>query len=131
MTSPLLPSNRSFGFVFVVFFSLIGWYFWWTHGNWYLLFFGGAAVTGLITLINASWLTPFNRAWMKLGEILHRIVNPIILGIVFYGVITPMGIVMRLAGRDAMHRKYKPQLRSYWISRDPPGPASDSLPNQF
>lgn len=131
MTASSLPSNRSFGLVFVVFFSLLGLYSWWTKGNWYLLFLSGAAIIGLITLLNPSWLTPFNRAWMKFGEILHHIISPIVLGIIFYGMITPMGLVMRLAGRDAMHRRYNRQLASYWLLRDPPGPDTDSLPNQF
>jgi len=68
---------------------------------------------------------------MKLAEILHRIVSPVALGIVFFGVLTPMGFAMRLFGRDTMQRRFDPSARTYWIERDPPGPDPSGLPNQF
>jgi hypothetical protein len=84
-----------------------------------------------VTLWREQWLTPLNRAWMKLGELLGRVVSPIVLGLVFYGVFTPVALVMRLAGRDAMHRRWDRDAPTYWVDRDPPGPPDDSFRNMF
>ena len=59
------------------------------------------------------------------------VVNPIVLGVIFFGVFTPVGLVMRMWGRDAMARRFEPDLKSYWLKRDPPGPADDSYRNMF
>jgi hypothetical protein len=126
-----LPSNRSFGTLFVVVFALIGAYGWWRGGATYPWAFALSALTLLLTLAKPDWLAPANRAWMKLAEILHRIVSPVALGIVFFGVLTPMGFAMRLFGRDTMQRRFDPSARTYWIERDPPGPDPSGLPNQF
>ena len=62
---------------------------------------------------------------------LLKIVSPIVLGLMFYVVLTPIGIAMRLFGRDEMRRRWNRDAKSYWIARDPPGPAPGSLDNQF
>jgi hypothetical protein len=85
----------------------------------------------VVTLTRDSWLTPLNRAWMKFGELMGRVVSPIVLGAIFFGVFTPFGVVMRLFGRDAMCRKWDAAAPSYWVKRDPPGPADDSYRNMF
>ena len=126
-----LPSNRSFGTLFVVVFALLGIYGWWRGGAMYPWAFALSALVLLLTLGKPDWLAPANRAWMKLAEILHRIVSPIALGIMFFGVVTPMALVMRLFGRDAMKRRFDPPAATYWIERDPPGPDPSGLPNQF
>jgi hypothetical protein len=126
-----LPSNRSFGWTFTVFFVLVGVYGLWRGGAalpWVLVL---AGLTALVTLTRDSWLTPLNRAWMALGLLLGRVVSPIVLGAMFYGVFTPVAWVMRLAGRDAMCRRLDPAAASYWVKRDPPGPADDSYRNMF
>ncbi len=126
-----LPSNRSFGWTFTGIFVIAGGYGLW-HGAaalpWLLAL---AALTASVTLIRDTWLTPLNRAWMKLGELMGRVVSPIVLGIIFFGVFTPVGVVMRLCGRDAMARCFEPGLKTYWLKRDPPGPADDSYRNMF
>jgi hypothetical protein len=131
MAVPALPSNRSFGFVFVVVFAVLGVYSWWRGSQYFAVPLGLSALIGSITLAKPEVLTPFNRAWMKFGELLHRVISPIVLGAIFYGVITPYGTVMRLFGRDALRRKFQRELPSYWIERTPPGPDGSSLPNQF
>ena len=68
---------------------------------------------------------------MKLAEVLHRVVSPVIMGIMFFGLFTPMGYVMRRFGWDAMKRAWDPQAKTYWTRRDPPGPADDSFKNLF
>lgn len=126
-----LPSNRSFGVVFVVFFFLVGALIWWKGGQFHPWLFGASGLVLWVTLTIPRVLTPFNRAWMTLAELLNRIVSPLVMGVIFFGLFTPMAIVMRMAGRDVMHRKFDKTAASYWIRRDPPGPDPTGLPNQF
>ena len=121
-TAPL-PSNRSFGWLFAGVFALIA-----LAHPWALLV---AAVFALVTVTRDEWLTPLNRAWMKLGALMHAVVSPVIMGIMFFAVFTPMGWAMRRFGWDAMRRTWEPQAKSYWIRREPPGPADDSFGNLF
>lgn len=120
---PALPSDRSFGWTFTGFFTLVAFF-----QPWLLAL---AAATALVTLIRAHWLAPFNRAWMKLAEVLHRVVSPLVLGVIYFGVFTPVGLVMRAFGRDAMCRRFERAAPSYWVRRDPPGPPDDSFRNMF
>jgi len=131
MKPPPLPSNRSFGTLFVVVFGLLGAYSWGRGGAVYPWAFGLSALTLAVTLAKPDWLAPANRAWMKLAELLNRVVSPVVLGVIFYGMFTPIAWVMRWAGRDAMKRRFEPDARSYWVERDPPGPDPAGLPNQF
>jgi len=125
------PSNRSFGTLFVVVFMLLGCYWWWRNNTLFPWAFGLSALILLVTLARPDWLGPANRAWMKLAELLHRVVSPVALGIMFFLVLTPMALVMRLTGRDAMKRRFDPAATTYWLERDPPGPDPAGLPNQF
>ena len=77
-----------------------------------------------------SVLHPLNRLWMKLGLLLHRVVNPIVMGLLFYGTILPTGLIMRLRGRDLLRLKREPAADTYWIARTP-GPAPESMRDQF
>jgi hypothetical protein len=131
MSEVQLPSNRSFGTLFVTVFAIIGGLSWWNDGTWYPYWIALSALTGTVTLLAPAWLTPLNRAWMKLAEILNRIVSPIVLGVIFFVVMLPFGLVMRIAGRDPLRRRYEPAARSYWIPREPPGPPPESLKDQF
>jgi hypothetical protein len=126
-----LPSNRSFGTLFVVVFGLLGAYSWWRGGAAYPWAFGLSVLTLVVTLVKPDWLAPANRAWMKLAELLNRVVSPVVLGVIFYGMFTPIAWAMRRAGRDAMKRRFEPAARTYWVERDPPGPDPTGLPNQF
>jgi hypothetical protein len=125
MTQALaLPSNRSFGWTFAAFFALVG-----TLAHPWML--PVAAAFAGVTLTRAHWLTPLNRAWMRLGAAMHAVVSPVAMGIMFFGVFTPMGWAMRRCGWDAMKRTWDPAAKSYWTRRDPPGPAPDSFKNLF
>ena len=126
-----VPSNRSFGWLFTVVFTLVGVYSLWREGTAYPWMFGLAGVTAAVTIVRPRWLAPLNRAWMQFGALLHRAVSPLVLGIIFYGVFTPVGLVMRMAGRDIMKRRFEPGTPTYWIERDPPGPPDDSFQDQF
>ena len=120
---PALPSNRSFGWFFTGVFVLGAVLYPWALAL--------AALTALVTFTREAWLAPLNRAWMKLGELLGRIVSPIVLGAIYFGVFMPVGVVMRLFGRDALCRSFDTAARSYWVRRDPPGPAEGSFRDMF
>ena len=120
---PALPSDRSFGWTFTGVFAFVAFF-----QPWLLAL---AALTALVTLIRAHWLAPFNRAWMKFAEILNRVMSPVVLGVIYFGIFTPVGLVMRAFGRDAMCRRFEPARASYWVRRDPPGPSDDSFRDMF
>jgi hypothetical protein len=131
MQPAALPSNRKFGALFIVVFAILCGIALW-HGQPMARWYGIAAgLFALVTLVRPAWLTPLNRAWMGLATILGRIVSPIVLGIMYYGMMVPFGLFMRLSGRDPMHRRLDPQAASYWQPRLPPGPPPESLRNQF
>ena len=127
-----LPSDRSFGWTFTGLFLLLGLVGIFRDGpHYHPLLFALAALTAAITTAHAEWLAPLNRAWMKLGALLHQVVSPVVLGILFFAVFTPMGQAMRLFGWDAMKRRFEPAAPTYWTRRDPPGPADDSFKDLF
>ena len=126
-----LPSNRSFGLLFVVFFG--GLSAWMYHKRvpsaqmWGVL----SLVVLLVTLFAPKFLTPFNRLWMWVGLMLNRIVSPIVMGVLYFALITPIAFGMRLARRDPLRLSYDRSTSSYWIKREPPGPTQESFHRQF
>jgi hypothetical protein len=118
-------SNRGFGWVFTAAFAILG--------LWPLLF--GHAARGWALIVSAVFAPALlalpNRLWLRLGLLLNRIVSPVMLGVMFYGVVTPMGALMRLLGRDGLRLRREQGEASYWVKREPPGPKPDSLNNQF
>jgi len=123
-------SDRTFGLVMAGALALLAVINVWHAGTawpWEL----ALAVLFLVpALIKPALLRPLNRLWMKLGLVLHRIVNPIVMGLLFYGTIWPTGLVMRLRGRDLLRLKREPGSNSYWIARAP-GPAPETMRDQF
>lgn len=124
-------SNRSFGFVFAVVFALIGLFPLISGGGLRLWSIAIAVGFLIVALVVPAALAPLNRFWLRFGLLLHKIVNPIVLGIMFFLVITPMGVLMRLFGKDLLKLRYDPNAASYWVGRAPPGPAPKSLDHQF
>ena len=126
-----VSSDRSFGMVFTLVFLAVG--IWVVSGGqsegWFFL--AGAALFFTVALARPSILGPLNRAWMKFGLLLGRVANPLILGVVFFLVITPMAVVRRLLGKDSLHLKSKSGLESYWIDHNPPGLKPGSMTRQF
>jgi hypothetical protein len=90
-----------------------------------------AAVLLVAALMFPRILTPVAWLWLSLGKILHTIVSPIVLGLVYAVAVLPTGLYLRAAGKDPLRLKPNPDASSYWIERDPPGPSRDSLPRQF
>jgi hypothetical protein len=124
-------SNRSFGFVFTVVFVVVGLAPIFSDAPVRIWSVGIAAAIFLISLARPTMLAPFNKLWSRLGHFLGRIVNPVVLGIMFYGIISPTGLIMRLAGKDPLRLRFDRSAPSYWIPRVPPGPAPDTMKNQF
>jgi|TARA_B100001939_G_scaffold346709_1_gene366132 energy-coupling factor transporter transmembrane protein EcfT len=125
-----LPSNRKFGFFFTFLFAVVAAYFYYSSNvSWAYVFIATASIFLLITLIKSDALLPVNKLWMRFGLLLGRIVSPIILGIIFFGLFTPIAILMRLSGRDELRLKHA-QKASHWISRGEPI-KSESFKQQF
>jgi hypothetical protein len=123
-------SDRTFGLVMAGALGVLSLFNGWHHGRlwpWMLLL---AALFALAGWLRPSWLHPLNRLWMMLGLILHRVVNPIVMGLLFYGTILPTGLVMRMRGKDLLRLKREEAADSYWIVR-PPGPAPETMKDQF
>jgi hypothetical protein len=126
-----ISSDRSFGLVFAGFFALVASYNWWHGGRaWPLYFVLGAAFL-VVALVAPHSLAPLNRLWSKLGLLIGMIVSPVVLGLLFFLVVTPVGFLMRLTGKDPLRLRADSGADSYWIVRQPPGPAGDSMSDQF
>lgn len=76
-------------------------------------------------------LAPLNRAWTRLGLILFKVVNPLVLGLIYLTTVVPIGLFMRLLGRDLLSLKIDREAASYWVVREPPGPAPETMIHQF
>ena len=113
-----ISSNRNFGIVFFVVFLILGlWPL--TYGDQIKIWFTIISLVFLILgLINSKLLTPLNKLWFKFGIILGAIIAPIVMGIVFFLVLTPIGLVMKIMGKDLLSKKYDKKKRTYWIKRD-------------
>lgn len=86
----------------------------------------------LIAIIVPAALAPLNRIWAKVAGFLHRfIITPLLMGVLFYGVVTPTGLARRLFRKDSMRRRWDPDAPTYWLRREPPGPSPDTMKNQF
>ena len=90
-----------------------------------------SAIFSGTALLKPVLLSRLNRLWMKLGVLLGKVISPIALGVLFYCVLTPVGALMRLTGKDPLRLKLDADADSYWITREPPGPPPDSMTNQF
>lgn len=125
------PSNRSFGLTFCVVFAIFAGISLWRGGNWWPWLGGIAVVFGATGMLVPSLLSPLNRLWFLFGLLLHKITMPIIMSIMFYGLITPVGILMRMTGKDPMRLKTDSGSESHWINREPVPPGGDHMKNQF
>lgn len=117
-------SDRSFGVVFACVFSVIGALPLISGGTPRAWAFGIAAGFLAAALARPKLLSPLNRVWLRFGLLLHRIISPLVLGILFFAVITPVAVVTRLFGRDVLRRRLEPAAASYWLDRDPVEPST-------
>ena len=122
-----ISSNRSFGIVFFVFFLILGLYPL-INGEEVIIWLLFISLIFLILgLTNSKILTPLNKIWFKFGIFLGKIISPLIMGVIFFFVVTPIGFIMRALGKDLLNLKYN-NKSSYWIEIN--GPKS-KMKNQF
>ena len=125
-----LPSNKSFGYFFTFVFLISSSYFWLDKKLFFTtLFFLLAALFLAITVFKPHLLHPLNKAWMWIGFLIGKIVSPIIIGLIFFLLFTPMSLLMRLFGRDELKLKFK-KMDSYWLKSDTKDQVG-SFKNQF
>ena len=113
-----ISSNRNFGLVFFIIFLIVS--------LWPLIYEEPIRIWSVIIslvflilgLMNSKMLTPLNLLWFKFGIILGTIVAPIVMGVVFFLVVTPIGLIMKIMGKDLLNKKYDKKKRTYWIKRD-------------
>jgi hypothetical protein len=82
-------------------------------------------------LARPSLLAPLNRAWTRLGLLLFHVVNPVVMFLLYALAIVPVGAVMRLMRKDPLRLRFEPEAASYWLTREPPGPAPETMKDQF
>ena len=124
-------SDRGFGFVFSAVFLIVA--LWPLFGGEPVRLWaaGIAAAFAIVAVAIPRILAPLNRLWMRFGLLLGRIMNPVIMGLLFFVFVTPMSLVMRMTGKRFLQTQHDHAAKSYWIVRDPPGPPPDSLKQQF
>ena len=127
------PAERSFGYTFAVVFALAAGFLLWrgAAAGWSIGLLAGSVLFAATASARPGLLRPLNYAWFLVGLALHRIMNPIMMGALFFLVITPFAIVMRVAGRDIGMRGFDPNATSYWKRREPPGPDPATMPRQY
>ena len=125
-----LPSNKNFGYFFTFIFLVMAGYLYLNNSMTLAYACIGTSVSlFLVSLTKADLLFPLNKLWMRFGILLGMVVSPVVLGVLFFGVFTPIAVLMRLSGRDELRLKFKKKT-CYWISRDEPIQA-ESFKNQF
>jgi len=125
-----LPSNKKFGFFFAFVFFIIATYFLYSlNFTWTCIFAGTSFVFLVISVTKADILLPMNKIWMRFGLLLGMLISPIILGIIFFGLFTPIAIFIRSIGRDELRLKLNNKT-SHWIHRNEPI-KSESFKQQF
>ena len=122
-----ISSNRSFGIVFFIVFSLIALYPLTYSGEIRIWSVVISLIFLVLGLLNSKILAPLNKLWFKFGIFLGKIISPIIMGIIFFFVVTPIGLIMRILGKDVINLKYN-KNKSYWVEKN--GPKS-KMKNQF
>jgi hypothetical protein len=90
-----------------------------------------AAAFGLAALAAPRMLHPLNALWFRLGLLLHRVVSPLVMGAVFFLCVTPIGLIMRMRGKDLLSLRREDGSRTYWVVRDPAGPDPATMTKQF
>ena len=122
-----INSNKNFGIVFFIFFLIIAIYPLLNNGGvryWSLVL---SLIFLILGIINSNILTPFNHAWFKFGIFLGKIVSPLIMGVIFFIIVTPIAITMRVLRKDLLRLKFN-NSNSYWIKKNE---TKSTMKNQF
>tara|TARA_B100000902_G_scaffold393853_1_gene448941 strand:+ start:545 stop:928 length:384 start_codon:yes stop_codon:yes gene_type:complete len=122
-----IGSNRSFGVVFFIVFVLIAFYPLLNKGEirtWSLFI---SLIFLILGILNSKILSPLNKIWFKFGIILGKIISPLVMGIIFFVIVTPIGILMRFLKKDLLNIEFN-KNKSYWIEKNEP---KSKMKNQF
>lgn len=126
-----MPSNNKFGWFFSAVFAMTALY---SYSHQSKTFAVATTIVCVFfaatTFFSPQLLTPLNRLWYALGMLLGKVISPIVLGVMFFVLISPVALIGRIIGRDELKIK-KSFVQSYWVDRIPPGPSSDSFKNQY
>ncbi len=123
-----MGSNRSFGLVFFVVFLILGLWPVKSGGDINIFLILISLVFLFLVITKSKFLTPLNKLWFKFGMKLGAIIAPIVMGVVFFLVVTPIGIIMKITGRDLINKKINKNIKTYWINRKK---AVGSMKRQF
>ena len=110
-------SNKSFGLLFFVVFLIIGLWPLKNGENLNIYFITASVVFLILGLLNSKLLTPLNKSWIKLGEILGIIIAPIVMALVYFVILTPVSFIVRMFGKDLLNLKFLKEKDTYWIKR--------------
>ena len=127
MTNIKINTNRSFGLVFSVIFLLITIYVFINNGFLNLYLITISCLMAILGFLNSNLLTPLNKAWFRFGIFLGKIMNPIIMGVIFFFIVTPISVILRLMKKDILNLKYS-NKKTYWIIKPESG---SRMKNQF
>ncbi|HTO82088.1 MAG TPA: hypothetical protein VMQ73_07630 [Methylomirabilota bacterium] len=126
------PTERSFGLTLGILALLVaGLMLWRQRLVWALALGAVGALLVLLALAAPALLRPLNRLWTRFGLLLHAVVTPLVMALLFYLTVTPVGLLMRLLGKDLAHPKVDRAAATYWIARQPPGPPPETMRRQF
>lgn len=135
-TNKPMPKDRSFGLLFGAIFAIFAAVAWRKH--WLLFGFPAwpvcavtAFIFGTLAWLLPTLLHPLNALWFKLAMLMSKLIEPIVMSVVFLGVLTPLAVLKRLFSKPSLALSYDTSASSYWIKRDPPGPDSKNFHEQF
>lgn len=126
-----LSTERSFGLVFCAVFSGLGAYRWW-HGH--VDGYGWLGIASVFLGLALFWsapLAPLNRLWAQVGKALHMVVTPLMMGAIFFVAVMPMGLLLRLLGKDVLKLRRDPAVKSYWVACEGSGARPGAMKDQF
>ena len=124
-------SDRTFGLVMAGALAVMSAFNFWHAGRLWPWTCVLAVLFLACALVRPALLNPLNRAWLRFGLLLGKIVSPIVMGLIFFGTVLPTGLVLRMLGKDLLRLKRQPHADSYWIARQPPGPVPETMKDQF
>jgi hypothetical protein len=122
---------RQFGFTIAAALCVIGCWLWWKESQWPVYLFIAAGVLLLPAMFFPGLLKPFHRLWMTLGLCMGWVVTGVLMIVLFYLVVTPLGLLMKLRGRDPLKRRFDRETGSYWIPRDAGAADKKNYERQF
>ena len=124
-------SNRLFGCALMALIAVVESQALWRGNRPYPWLLELAGVVAVVTALRPEWLAPLRQGAAVLGSAAQRAINPVLLGLLFYGVFTPLGLLMRLGGRDLMKRSFDPQAMTYWVLKNPRTVTAESFRDPF